>query len=278
MNKVWVGIALLLVACSSFGAVHYEFVQRSQSDVANIPSTDLTGKAIIDGDRSRVDFITATNSYPPGAYVLSTNGARNLTFVDPLMKSYTEVNAGAVAAAIGTSNIKIDNLKSEVRQMDDHPTVAGVVTDHYHLVITYEMTVMFRTMPLKQSIRTEIDKWTTGAFGNVSELFLANSGVHTGNPDIDKLIDLETTKIKGLPLKQVMKTTLSNLQGSLPGSKLRLSQVRTLTRELIITSIEQAPSDNTVFVIPANFKKSDGELSKAPVTQSTILSFDPSKE
>jgi hypothetical protein len=278
MNRVWVGIALLLVAFSSYGAVHYEFVQRTQSDVANIPSTELNGKAIIDGDRSRVDFISATNSYPPGAYVISTNGSRNLMFVDPLMKSYTEVNSGAVAAAIGTSNIRVDNLKSSVRQMDDHPIIAGAATDHYHLTISYEMTVMFRTMPLRQAIRTEIDKWTTQAFGDVSELFLANSGVRTGNPEIDKLIDIETTKVKGLPMKQVMRTTLSNLQGSLPGSKLPLSQVRTLTRELIITSIEQAPTDASAFVIPANFKKVDGEPSKAPGTQSTILSFDPTKD
>jgi hypothetical protein len=316
MKRSWLGIALLLLVFSSCGTaatatpataaapatvapaaaaisapstppprpiatgvgVQYEFIQRTQSDVANIPSTELNGKAIIDGDRSRVDFISATNSYPPGAYVISTNGSRSLTFVDPIMKSYTEVNSGAVAAAIGTSNIKIENLKADIRAMDDHPQIAGAPTDHYHLTISYDMTVMFRAMPLRQSIRTEIDKWTTLAFGDVQEMFLANSGVRTGNPEIDKLIDIETTKIKGLPMKQVMKTSLVNLQGSLPGTKLNVNQVRTLTRELIITSIQQISPDTAAFVVPANFKKTEGEATKSVQTQATILSFEPPKE
>ncbi len=273
MRNVWVGIALLLAAFSAFGGVQYDFMQRSQSEIETIPSTELTGRAIIDGDRSRVDFISSTNSYPPGAYVISTNGSRSLTYVDPLMKSYTEVNAAAVAAAIGTSNIKVENLKSDVVKLDDHPEIAGITTDHYHLTISYDMTVTFRSMPLKQSIRTEIDKWTTVTRGDISETFLSNTGVHTGNPQIDELIDLETTKVKGLPLKQVIKTTFRNMQGALPHSELKLREVRTMTRELVITSIRQLSPDASTFAVPLTYKKTDGEPLKAQQTQVTTLSF-----
>ncbi len=276
MKNVWVGITVLLAAFSAFGGVQYDFIQRSQSEVETVPSNELTGRAIIDGDHSRVDFISSTNSYPPGAYVISTNGSRTLTYVDPLMKSYTEVNAGAVAAAIGTSNIKVDNLKSQVEKLDDHPQIAGVDTDHYHLTISYDMTVTIRSMPLKQNIRTEIDKWTTVVYGDIAEIFLSNSGVHTGNPQIDQLIDIETTKVKGLPLKQVIKTTLTNLQGSVPNSELKLPQIRTMTREMVITSIRQMQPDKSMFAIPLTFKKTDGELTKAHSTEVTILSFEPS--
>lgn len=276
MKNVWVGITVLLAAFSAFGGVQYEFLQRSQSEVETVPSTELSGRAVIDGDRSRVDFISSTNSYPPGAYVISTNGSRTLTYVDPLMKSYTEVNAGAVAAAIGTSNIKVDNLKSSVVRLDDHPEIAGVPTDHYHLTISYDMTVTIRSMPLKQNIHTEIDKWTSLAFGDIAETFLSNSGVHTGNVQIDQLIDIETTKVKGLPLKQVIKTTLTNLQGSMPNSELKLPGTRTMTREMVITSIRQATPDPSVFAVPLTYKKTDGELAKAHSTEVTILSFEPS--
>lgn len=275
MKRTWLGVALLLVAFSAYAGVKYEFIQRTQSDVENNPSTELNGKAIIDGDRSRVDFISSTNVYPPGAYVISTNGFRSLTFVDPVKQSYTEVNTGAVAAAIGTSNIKIENFKSDVQKMDDHPKIAGTPTDHYHLTISYEMTVMFRAIPLKQSIRTEIDKWTTLAFGDIRETFLA---VRTGNPEIDKLIDIETNKIKGLPMKQVMKTSLANPHGSMPGTKLNVNPVRTLMRELTVTSIEQATPEPAAFVVPATFKKTEAEPAKSGQTQATILSFEPPTE
>lgn len=278
MKRITLAAMLLLAASASFAGVQYEFIQRTQSDIENIPSTDLSGRALIDGDRSRVDFITGSNSYPPGAYVISLNGSRTLTFVDPLMKSYTEVNAGAVAAAIGTSNIKIENMKSDVQKMDDHPVIAGASTDHYHLTITYDMTVVFGTKPLKQSIRTDIDKWTTLIYGDVQETFLANTAIKTGNPEIDQLIDFETMKIKGLPLKQVMKTMLTNLQGQAPGTKLGLANVRTLTREIVITSISEAKPDGSAFAIPINYKKADGEPAKAKQTQVQILSFDPPQE
>jgi hypothetical protein len=276
MKNVWVGIAVLLAAFSAFGGVQYEFMQKSQSEIETIPSTELTGRAIIEGDRSRVDFVSSTNSYPPGAYVISTNGSRTLTFVDPVMKSYTEINAGAVAAAIGMSNITVDRLKSDVVKLDDHPEFAGVSTDHYHITIGYDMTVTFRSRALKQSIHTEIDKWTTVMFGDISETFLSNTGVHTGNPQIDQLIDLETTKVKGLPLKQVIRTTMKNLEGSMPNSELKLSPVRTMTREMVITSIRQFSPDAVTFAIPLTYKKSDGEPLKQHQTDVTILSFEPS--
>ena len=50
MKRTWLGVALLFFAFSSYAGVKYEFIQRTQSDIENIPSTELNGKAIIDGD------------------------------------------------------------------------------------------------------------------------------------------------------------------------------------------------------------------------------------
>src|ERR1051326_8202792 len=99
MRKAWVGFLLIFVAFSAFPAVQYDFTQRTQSDIEQIRPSNLSGRAIIDGDHSRVDFLTG-DLYPPGSYCISTNGSRPRTSVDPAMKSYTEVNAASVAAAI----------------------------------------------------------------------------------------------------------------------------------------------------------------------------------
>ena len=279
MRKVWVGILLIFVAFSAFPAVQYDFTQRTQSDIEQIRPSNLGGRAIIDGDRSRVDFLTG-DLYPPGSYCLSTNGSRTLKFVDPAMKSYTEVNTASVAAALGQSSISVSNLKSDMQKLSDHPTIAGVSTEHYHLTISFDMTLEFHSMPLRQSVQTEIDKWTTIEYADIADAFLAASPIRTGNQQIDDLIDLETNKVKGFPLKEVVKITTTNQQGTAPGSKLVLSPVRTQSREMIVTAIKRIPSaDPTAFVLPASYRRNDTQAlaEKASQTRVTVLSFDEGK-
>src|SRR5688572_32876276 len=68
MKTLLVTVALTLVAVSSSAAIQYEFVQKNTSADPVEPVTDLTARAVVDGDRSRVDFLSG-NLYPPGTYV-----------------------------------------------------------------------------------------------------------------------------------------------------------------------------------------------------------------
>lgn len=275
MRRAWVGISLILVAFSAFPAVQYDFTQRSQSDIEQVRPTNLSGRAVIDGERSRVDFLTG-DTYPPGTYCISTNGARTLTFVDPIMKSYTEVNAAAVAAAVGSTSITLTNFKSDTQKLADHPLIAGVATEHYRLSISFDMTLDYHSMPLRQSVQTDIDKWTTIEYADIADAFLASSALHTGNQQLDQFIDLEMTKIKGFPLKQTVKITTTNLQGAVPESKLALSSVRTQSREMLVTAIDRTKADAASFMVPAGFHRNNLEelAGKQAKTQVTILSFD----
>src|ERR1043166_846344 len=119
MRKTLLAIVLLLATQSGWAGVTYEFVQSTQSDIEQFPATSLTGRAIIDGPRSRIDFVGG-NIYAPGAYVISTDASRTLLYVDPVSKTYSEVNAGAIAAMYGASNIKVDNFKTNTTMLDDH--------------------------------------------------------------------------------------------------------------------------------------------------------------
>ena len=276
MRKVLGGIFLILVALPAFPAVEYDFTQRTHSDIDQIRPTNLSGHAVIDGDRSRVDFLTG-DLYPPNTYCISTNGSRTLKFVDPVMKSYTEVNSVALAAAIGQTNITVANLKSDLQKLDDHPRIAGTGTEHYRLTITFDMTVQIRTMPLRQSVKTEIDKWTAIEFGDIADTSLNASTIRTGNQQLDDVIDLEATKIKGFPLKQTVKITTTNLQGVAPNSKLAFNPVRTQTREMMVTSIKRMPTvDPSAFLLPASYRRNDTQAlaEKAAQTRVTVLSFE----
>ncbi|MGZ8849093.1 MAG: hypothetical protein ACXW3E_02140 [Thermoanaerobaculia bacterium] len=267
-------LLLVFAAPAAFAAVEYDFHQMTTSEIEQIPSTDLTARAVIDGDRSRVDFIGGT-AYPPGPYVVSTNGARTLLFVDPLSKTFTEINMAAAAAAIGSSKISIANARTEFARLDDHPIVAGYPTDHYRMTVTYDMTVNLGALPLKQSVLTVVDKWTTTAFGDLGETFFSSHGVKTGNPSIDDLIDEETAKVKGLALKQRVEITTTNLYSHLPDSKLKINPTRKQTRDFLVTAIRRVEPEGASFIVPAAFKKSDPHQVDPQQTKIHMLSLEP---
>lgn len=274
-------IALLLfvvTASSAPAAIQYEFRQTTSSDLETIPSTDCAGRAIIDGDRSRVEFMTG-NAYPAGTYVIATNGSRTMTFVDPSKKAFVEINAASVTNSIGSRKITIANKKIDVTKMPDQVSIAGFPTEHYRMVMSYDITVAFGTMPLTQSVRTTIDKWTTNAFGDVGDTFLASGALHTGNKDLDDLMTAENTGIKGFPLKQVVNVTTINNQAGNPASELHMNRTVTQTRELLVTSIQPtATVGAATFVVPVTYHKAgpvQDDTQKSPVQ---VLSMEPEKK
>jgi hypothetical protein len=160
--------------------------------------------------------------------------------------------------------------------LDDHPTVAGIPTNHYHLAISYSMTLQYGAMPLTQKVDEEIDKWTTSRFGDIADAFFANGSVRTGNPKLDELIDAETRSIKGFPLRQTVVVRTTSPIAVTGELKQRMNDVRTQQRELLITKIQEQQADAAVFHVPSTFRKLEpGEQQNlTKQSQMTVLSFD----
>jgi hypothetical protein len=268
-------MGVMLVALPAAAAIEYEFFQKSTSDADNIPPSDLTARVTIDGSRTRVDVVGG-NVYPPGTYIVSVDNSRTLRFVDPINKSYTEFNTASAASAIGAGNIKIENIKSEVTKLADRPMVAGQPTDHYRLVMSYDITVSFGKMPLTQSVRTVIDRWTTVAFGDIGTS-TNSAAFQTGNVEADQIIGLETTKITGFPLREVVSITTTSLKQKTAGSStLKMSPTRSRTREMVVTKIHEARADAMAFVIPAAYRKTDVQEDAKP--QIHTLTLEPTSK
>ncbi|HEX9457592.1 MAG TPA: hypothetical protein VGA84_00530, partial [Thermoanaerobaculia bacterium] len=222
---------LVITAPSASAAIQYEFRQTTSSDLESIPATDCVGRAIIDGDRSRVEFLSG-NAYPAGTYIIATNGSRSMTFIDPSRKSFVEVNAASVATSIGARKITVANKKIDVTKMPDQATVAGIPTEHYRMIMSYDITVAFGNLPLTQTVKTTIDKWTTSAFGDIGDTFLASGALHTGNPDLDDLISAENSNIKGFALRQIVNVTTVNNKAVRSGeTQLKVNRTVTQTKE-----------------------------------------------
>ena len=271
-----VGLTVTLAARIAFGGIQYEFQQTTRTDSESSSAADFMGRAVIDGQSSRVDFLGG-NAYPPGTFVISTDGSRTLTFVDPSLKSYTQVSASTIASAIGATKITVDHLQSNLITLDDHPSFAGIPTNHYQLSIDYDITVTFGALPLSQHVHTTIDKWTTTRFGEVGPLFLANNLPQTGNPKLDEVIKLEASKVKGFPLKQIIQVNTRADRAPAPDSKLEWRPSRTRTHEMTITSIREVATNASLFTFPVVYKRSDPLRVDPKKSQVTILSLEPAK-
>jgi len=280
MRKSVLGVMLLLIALvtvqSASAAIQYEFRQLSSSDMEGAEQTDCGGRAVIDGEKSRVDFVNC-NSYPAGMFVLTTNGSRLLTFVDPVKKSYVDVNAAGVATALGTTNITITNKKVSSVEMPDHPEIAGIPTTHFRLSLDYDITITFGTVPLTQSVHTIIDRWTTMAFGDLGETFLSGGVLHTGNADLDDLVSVENAKGKGFPLKQTVHTTMINGRMQKVKSELAVSRTSNVTREFLITSINPvARAASSAFIVPLGYHRAEAVKDDTQKQPFQTLNMEPS--
>ena len=276
MRERVLGVMLLFAVQTASAAIQYDFRQTTSSDAEGAQAVDCSGKAVIDGERSRVEFVNC-NAYPPGSFVLTTNGSRMLTFVDPAKKVYADVNAAAVASALGSAKITVSNKKIGNTEMTDHPVIAGLPTDHYRLTLDYDITVTFGTTPLTQTVHTIIDRWTTATFGDVAETFLSSGAVRTGNPDLDDLIAVENAKGKGFPLRQIIRTTTINNRAQSVKSELVVSRSTTITRELAVTAIQPvAKVADAMFLVPAGFHRADPVRDDTQKTPIQTLSMQPS--
>jgi hypothetical protein len=270
MKTLLVTVALALVAVSSNAAIQYEFTQKNTTAASVEPVTDLSARAIVDGDKSRVDFLGGT-LYPPGTYVISSDASRRLTFVDPAKQWYTEFDTASVASALGTSNIRISNFKSSLETRDDRPVIAGHVTEHSRLSMRYDITVTVKGLPLMQHVETEVDTWATTDFAaQHASTFL--SSMRTGNPDIDRLLDVESLKLKGFPLRQTVTTrAVANLPPS--RSELKVPATKTIVREMWVSSIRETQADPSLFILPASYRRAD--VPEVPKAATQTLTFDP---
>lgn len=271
MKTLLVTVALV-IALPVSAAIQYEFVQKSSSDDNSKAPTDLTARVTVDGLSSRYDFIGG-NVYPPGTYAISTDGARRFYFVDPTHKWYTEVDTAGMASSLGASSIKIENFKASAEPVPDNTKVAGLETNRYLQTITYDISLPFRGMTLKQHVRTDIDTWTTTQYPELHATALS-SATSTGNPNIDQLIEAETTKIEGFPLRQVVKIRVTSEIAV--KSKLEIPTSKMITRETWVTEIRQVQPSGALFTVPVTYRRADQP--DLPRTAAKVLTFEPSSK
>lgn len=273
------GVFLALLAAPAFGAIEYEFSQKSTTEDPLVPTTDFTAKAVIDGVRTRVDFRSGS-LYPPGTYAISPD-SRRVYFVDPKNKTYTEVNLGVASTALSASNIKFENFKSNIERLTDRQVIAGHETDHYRVTIDYDVSARMGNLVLKRHVTTIIESWNTNRYGDIPSDFITGGSHTTGNEHLDKL--LASARTPGFPLRQIITTkTRHDLPVTGRAATKRPCRAddcwrpeapeRTAVREMWVTAIRETRGEGISFTVPATYARAD--VPDAPRAASETLSFE----
>lgn len=273
-RSLWIGVMAGVMAMHTSAAVLYDFRQTIRSGSQSVDSTLVEGRGVIDGDRSRVDF-TGGNGYRIGSYIITKNGADDVLLVDPRSKSYAAVDLSTLANRIASGQLEITNLKTRVELLPGNPLVSGYPTDHYRIETSYLITWRGGPLPLTQSVQSVVEKWTTGAFGDVAGAFVDDSVFRTGNREFDNLISSELGKVKGLPLRQLTRVTTAGAGNlSKPSANLGASPSRIQTTEILLSNIRVEAVPAADFEIPVGFSPLDPSSVRRDEQKVHVLSME----
>ncbi len=243
----------LLTPLAARAGVHYQ--SDTTIETAQGPQKTVV-ESWIDGDKGRVDFKESSNPIAgKGTYMLTRDGGHTVILVDPEKKAYGEwdIDAmlGSAAAMMGSMGavlkFEISDPKVETLLDEAGPALLGLPTRHYKYRTTYQMKIKVFGMGRANNVVSEEEMWVTDRLLDKSfGMWLKTGPPKTGNADFDRLIAAEMSKVKGVPLKSVTKTTTST-KGK--------SQVTTSRTEVTaLDNFEKAPVS---FEVPAGYEERD---------------------
>lgn len=265
MKRSWIMICLLFLLGSqaSFAAIRYDFEQVTKSDSSHTPTARVVGRGTIDGEWIRIDYLKGSTG-GAGTYIISPPNSTRYTVVNPVRRTYAERDAeNLMAQTVQSLGLRVENVRTDRQQLGAGPVIAGHPTQHHRLTTSYDLTVTIGEIQIKKHVRTVLERWTTTDFPETASLMGRNSELRTGDPSLDRLIEIETAQITGFPLRQIVDVTTMVDRRSLPrNSVLDVKPARSQRSEILVRRIERIPSSRAWFEIPEGFQRDD--LQKPP--------------
>jgi Domain of unknown function (DUF4412) len=194
-------------------------------------STGTGGRVVADGANVRLEMEN-------GAVLLTNDGGKTLTFLDPTKKTYTTMSA---ADLVGM-DIKVANPKTTTRDLGDGGAVEGYPTRRWAVETSFDATI--DTFSVHLSMRSE--SWRTEQLPEAAASIFASQSTRTGVAEIDKVLEsMASANVKGFPLKEV--TTLR--------SKSANGKETSTTSTIEVHDIKRVNTTKATFAIPAGYKR-----------------------
>jgi hypothetical protein len=253
MKRVITGIVMVMICAGMVHAgVSYTAVTRTRDARGRERQTSKM-RAVVDGANARIDFDSGkSGTVPKGGYIVTRDGAGTVYMVNPKEKSYMKWDIDKLAGMAGSIvqmaggmiNMTVTNHKNEKLVDEKGPTMLGIPTRHYKFRTSYGMEMAVMGFKQKSDIATEQEIWAgQGLADDAMMLWKRITSFKTGIEDIDKLIAGEADKVKGFPLKTIVKSTTKDQRG------------RTQTTETVteVTEMKKAKPDPKLFAIPNGY-------------------------
>lgn len=247
------------LAAEARAGFHYKATTRTES-TAGRGMGDVKVEGWVEGDKAKVEFRESGNPvFPKGGYLITKDGGQSMFLVDPSEKTYMRFDLRAMMGAAGGMmegmgpllKFDVSNPKVEKLGEEDGGQILGYPTRRHRYRTSYSMTVKVFGMGRAQAIVSEDDVWMTDklsdkAFG----VWLRAEPLRTGNAQLDKLIDAETSKAQGFALKRVMTQTATDKGG----------KATKTTTTMTVDLLESANPPASAFEIPAGYEETEMPL------------------
>jgi hypothetical protein len=246
-------LALLMLVCSSaFGGVTYEFSSRNDKGQGS-----LAGAAAIEGTKMRLDLEKGDEIlFKDGSVMISTNGGESFYVLDTRKKEYYEINLGQLLSTAGAMlnsmggmfKLSFENHTVTTSDAGDGGEIEGFSTTKYVTDSSYDLVMEVFGKKNVQKVKTHTESWVTSELDEQYMTFIQQKGLKTGFEELDKMIEKETTGIKGFPLKQTIQTTTTNPKGKSESTNTTMT----------ISSIKEVDVPDSRFELPSGYERVDG--------------------
>lgn len=219
MKKVFA--LLLFVAVNAAAGMSYSLKS----------SAGTSGRVVADGANVRLEMEN-------GAVLLTNDGGKTLTILNPAKKTYMTMSA---ADLVGM-DVKVDNTKTTTRDLGDGGTIEGYPTRRWAVETSFDVTMEAFTVHL--SMLSE--SWRTERLSEAAASIFAGQETRTGIPEVDKILEsMASATVKGFPLKEV--TTIRTKSAS--------GKESSMTSTVEVHDIKHVDTTKATFAIPAGYTR-----------------------
>ncbi len=243
-------IAILILPFILFSDLLYEFSGRSWTD-ENKKEIPIEGAVYLKSPTFfRVEFKKSENPMLSEDSVILSKDLKSVYLLNTKDKTYAELDFEKLMQSMANItgsllNLQIENPKVEVRAGNEDKNILGFPCKHIIVETSYDMKMKVLFIKNKQKIHYISQYWIAKDFPLILKDYYQEKSFKTGIPDLDKLIEQETSAVKGMVLKLKKVTETKNEKG----------EISKVYEETEIIKIEEKDLPSSYFEIPKDYKK-----------------------
>jgi len=252
MKRFLGACAVFAIASTASAALTYKI----QSTTSGGRATTIAGTVTVDGSRLRMDVASGDGMlFKDNSLVLSSDGGKTMTVFDPSTRNYFDLlldqllgSSMSMLNSLG-GMVKVDFKNPEVKVQDagDGGTIEGYPTRKYVMTASYDIDIDAMGQKVIMHSAMTSENWTTDKLSSEMTSFIQTRGLRTGIEAVDKIIEAQTTSVRGFPLKQV--------------STIKMNEIK-VTTESAVTGIRRVDADPSQFAAPAGYTKVDDPVTR----------------